>query len=81
MIWRGPVCMNLNWFLVNGLRRQGYEELSGELATRSVRAVDKNGFYEFYSPASGRGMRGTNFGWAAAVIDFLERDGAEAGED
>ena len=77
MIWRGPVCMNLNWFLVNGLRRLGYEELAGALATRSVLAVDNNGFYEFYSPASGRGMRGTNFGWATAVVDFLESDGAE----
>ena len=77
MIWRGPVCMNLNWFLVNGLRRQGYEELAGALATRSVRAVDEAGFYEFYSPASGRGMRGTNFGWATAVVDFLESGGGE----
>ena len=81
MIWRGPVCMNLNWFLVRGLRGRGYDELAGALASRSVRAVEANGFREFYSPASGRGMRGTNFGWATAVVDFLDADGTEKAKD
>ena len=81
MIWRGPVCMNLNWFLVRGLRGRGYDELAGALASRSVRAVEANGFREFYSPASGRGMRGTNFGWATAVVDFLDADDTEKAKD
>ncbi len=72
MIWRGPVCMNLNWFFVRGLRLRGYDELASELAEKSVKAVSENGFREFYSPASGRGMRGVEFGWAAAVVDFIE---------
>ncbi len=71
MIWRGPVCMNLNWFLVRGLNRRGYSELSETLAARSLEAVDANGFREFYSPTSGRGLRGTDFGWATVVVDFM----------
>lgn len=71
LIWRGPVCMNLNWFFVRGLRRNGYRAEADHIAARSREAVEKSYFREFYSPNTGRGMRGTNFGWAtlAAAMD------------
>ncbi len=66
-IWRGPVCMNLNWLFVRGLRARGYSEIADELASRSRRSVLRD-FREFYSPETGAGMRGTEFGWATAAV-------------
>ena len=66
-IWRGPVCMNLNWLFVRGLRSHGYGDIADELASRSRKAVLKD-FREFYSPETGAGMRGTQFGWATAAV-------------
>lgn len=68
-IWRGPVCMNLNWFLVHGLSMHGHTETANEIASRSRQAALKE-FREFYSPETGAGMRGTQFGWATAVVDM-----------
>lgn len=68
-IWRGPVCMNLNWFFVHGLHRHGYADIANDIAGRSRAAAYKD-FREFYSPETGEGMRGTNFGWATAVVDM-----------
>lgn len=67
LIWRGPVCMNLNWFFVRGLRLHGFSAEADHIAERSRDAVQRSGFREFYSPLTGRGMRGTDFGWAAVA--------------
>ena len=69
-IWRGPVCMNLNWLLARGLRRHGFETIAMEIEAKSIDVISRD-FREFYSPISGRGMRGTDFGWATAAVDFL----------
>jgi glycogen debranching enzyme len=67
MIWRGPICMNLNWLLARGLKAHGYNAEAGTIADRSKEAASKD-FREFYSPETGRGMRGTEFGWATAAV-------------
>ena len=67
MIWRGPLCMNLNWLLARGFKSHGYEEVSRTISERSKEAAFKD-FREFYSPETGRGMRGTMFGWATAAV-------------
>ncbi|MEX0763251.1 MAG: hypothetical protein WD208_03025 [Dehalococcoidia bacterium] len=71
LIWRGPVCMNLNWFLARGLRHHGFNAEADHIVSRSLESVNKNGFREFYSPNLGRGMRGTQFGWATVVVDMV----------
>ena len=68
-IWRGPVCMNLNWLLARGLRRHGFEDTAREIETKSMEMAARD-FREFYSPMSGRGMRGTDFGWATVASDM-----------
>ena len=67
MIWRGPICMNLNWLLARGLKAHGYIAEARTIADRSKEAALKD-FREFYSPETGRGMRGTEFGWATAAV-------------
>ena len=67
MIWRGPICMNLNWLLARGLKFHGYAAEVRTIADRSKEAAF-NDFREFYSPESGRGIRGKKFGWATAAV-------------
>lgn len=69
-IWRGPVCMNLNWLLARGLRRHGFANVAEEIEAKSIDMISRD-FREFYSPLTGRGMRGTDFGWATVAVDFL----------
>ena len=45
----------------------GYSEEAGIIADRSKETAFKD-FREFYSPETGRGMRGTKFGWATAAV-------------
>jgi glycogen debranching enzyme len=68
-IWRGPVCMNLNWLLARGLRAHDKDDIADEIARRSREAA-LNDFREFYSPETGRGMRGAEFGWATVTVDM-----------
>ncbi len=68
LIWRGPVCMNLNWFFVRGLRLHGFNREADHIAERSREAVQRSTFREFYSPITGRGMRGMEFGWATVAV-------------
>ena len=67
MIWRGPICMNLNWLLARGFKSHGYTEEAKTISERSKEAAFKD-FREFYSPETGRGMRGAKFGWATAAV-------------
>ena len=69
-IWRGPVCTNLNWLLARGLRRHGYERIAEEIEIKSIEMATRD-FREFYSPLTGRGLRGTDFGWATVAVDML----------
>jgi glycogen debranching enzyme len=69
-IWRGPSSMNTNWFIVDGLRRHGYDAEADELVARSRELVERGGFNEFYDPIDGTPVGAANFGWAtlAAVM-------------
>ena len=71
-IWRGPVCLNLNWLLARGLRKHGFDQVAIEIEAKSIEMASRD-FREFYSPLSGGGMRGTDFGWATVAVDMLGR--------
>lgn len=69
-IWRGPLSLNTNWFLVHGLRLHGFDELAGRIAERSRTVVERGSFNEFYDPLSGRPVGADRFGWATLVVDM-----------
>jgi hypothetical protein len=69
-IWRGPLSLNTNWFLVHGLRGHGRDEIAARIAGRSREAVELGGFNEFYDPLSGRPVGAERFGWATLVVDM-----------
>jgi hypothetical protein len=70
LIWRGPCSLNTNWFLVEGLRRHGRDDVAAELASRSRRLVERGGFNEFFDPIDGRPVGAKNFGWSTLAVDL-----------
>jgi glycogen debranching enzyme len=72
--WRGPVWINVNWMLVEGLRRAGATQAAAEIASRTLELVTTSGFREYFDPLSGEGLGADDFAWTAALtIDLLAR--------
>ncbi|HET6671898.1 MAG TPA: trehalase family glycosidase [Agromyces sp.] len=72
-MWRGPVWININTLLVEGLRMSGRDDLAVELAERTVALVQHGGGpHEYFNPYTGEKARTatTAFGWSAAL--FIE---------
>ena len=73
--WRGPVWLNVNWLVAEGLQLSGLEEEAGRLRQESLGLVRRFGFAEFFDGESGE-PRGTSpFSWTAALtLELLERE-------
>jgi Trehalase len=73
--WRGPVWANINWFLMRGLERYGYEEQAEQLRNTIVSLCKEQGFYEYYDPTTGFGHGSDLFSWTAALfLDVVLED-------
>ncbi|WP_165733053.1 trehalase family glycosidase [Polaribacter sp. 20A6] len=72
--WRGPVWINLNWMLFNGLKEYGFKDISQRVKQDSIDMIEKNGFYEYFDSRKemhkeGKaGYGGNHFSWSAALL-------------
>ena len=74
--WRGPVWINIDWFLMHGLEAYGYKEPAERLRRTIVNLCQKEGFHEYFDPTSGSGLGSILFSWSAALLlDVLADDG------
>jgi glycogen debranching enzyme len=72
--WRGPVWININWFLVRGLERLGFAAEAKELRTMTLQLVETSGFSEYYHPSTGEPLGSPEFSWSAALtLDLLHQ--------
>ncbi|KAB8154985.1 glycoside hydrolase [Kordia sp. TARA_039_SRF] len=73
--WRGPVWINVNWIIYNGLKKYGYTTIAERVKNDSIALVEKFGFYEYFDARKNEaetGYGGNNFSWTAALlIDML----------
>jgi glycogen debranching enzyme len=70
--WRGPVWVNTNWLLIQGLRRYGYTTLAATIRRQTLELVARAGFREYFDPLTGDGYGSAGFSWSAALtLDLL----------
>lgn len=75
LYWRGPVWINANWLVSQGLRRYGFVRDADALDTTIIELARRGGFSEHYNPLTGHGHGGGEFAWSAAlVLDLLHQD-------
>ncbi|MGW9632357.1 amylo-alpha-1,6-glucosidase [Agromyces sp. NPDC055520] len=70
-MWRGPVWVNTNALVIEGLRASGHAGLARDLAERTVAlVVHGGGPHEYFNPETGEKARTatTAFGWSAALF-------------
>jgi len=72
--WRGPVWINMNWFLVRGLERCGAVSEAASLRELTLELVSRSGFSEYYEPTTGEPLGTPGFSWSAALTLDLLRD-------
>ncbi len=71
--WQGPTWMNINWMVIDGLKRYGYHDHAAALTDLSLEMVQKSGFAEYFDPITGEPLGTDNFSWTAALaLDLLE---------
>lgn len=71
--WQGPAWINMNWLIIDGLKRNGFKDHAQALTESTLEMVAKGGFREYFSPIDGAPAGAHNFSWTAALtIDLLE---------
>ncbi|MCM3885382.1 glycoside hydrolase [Frankia sp. R82] len=71
--WQGPVWVNMNWLIADGLERYGRLDAADDLRRNTVDVIAASGaMYEYYSPLDGSGAGSNRFSWTAALlVDLL----------
>jgi hypothetical protein len=65
--WRGPVWAVVNYMIGIGLAEAGQESWAAKLRGDTRALIERNGFYEAFSPVDGSGSGGDDFSWTAAI--------------
>jgi hypothetical protein len=72
--WQGPTWINMNWLIIDGLKRYGFHEHADALQESTIELVNSAGFHEYFSPIDGTGAGTNNFTWTAALtLDLLHQ--------
>jgi hypothetical protein len=70
--WRGPVWININWMLADGLKRYGYAAKADAMKRDIMQLPTRFGFHEYFDSISGNGHGSNAFSWTAALfLDIL----------
>jgi Trehalase len=79
--WQGPVWVNIDWFLMRGLERYGYDEQASRLRETIVKLCRDEGFCEYFDPLTGMGHGSDFFSWTAALLlDVLLENAKESSQ-
>lgn len=73
LYWQGPTWVNMNWLIIDGLKRYGFKEQAKALRESTLKMVEDAGCYEYFDPLNGEPAGAPNFSWTAALtIDLLK---------
>ena len=74
-IWRGTTWINTNWFIANGLKEHGFDNIYNEIKDKTFELISKYGFCEYYDPFTGEpGKAMQDFGWSTLAVEMLNED-------
>ncbi|MEA3002579.1 MAG: mannosylglycerate hydrolase [Sphingomonadales bacterium] len=65
--WRGPVWAVVNYMIGTGLAEAGHGQWAERVRGDTLGLIERNGFYEAFSPIDGSGSGGDDFSWTAAI--------------
>lgn len=69
-MWRGPTWINVNYLLIEGLHRSGYDQVAADLRQKTLDLIaGQSDIYEYYNPQTGVNppKAASIFGWSAAL--------------
>ena len=66
--WRGPVWIIMNWFIIEGLRRYGFDDVAEAIQQDTLGLIEASGFREYYDVRDGSGCGSVDFSWSAALL-------------
>ncbi|HZL08087.1 MAG TPA: trehalase family glycosidase [Candidatus Dormibacteraeota bacterium] len=73
LYWQGPSWVNMNWLIIDGLKRYGFHDHAAALRETTLEMVGKSGSSEYFDPLTGEAAGADNFSWTAALaIDLLK---------
>jgi hypothetical protein len=77
--WRGPVWININWMISQGLKGYDYKEKSDAMKRDMIQLPIRFGFHEYFDSQSGTGYGSSNFAWTTAlflnlVYEYYDKD-------
>lgn len=73
--WCGPIWVNVNWLVLQGLREYGFRAEADRVAADTLELVRRSGFAEYYDPRDGSACGARSFSWSAALTVDLLLDG------
>jgi neutral trehalase len=65
--WQGPTWINMNWLVIDGLKRYGFHDHAHLLEELSLELITKEGMAEYFNPVTGEAEGADNFSWTAAL--------------
>ena len=73
LYWQGPAWVNMNWLIIDGLKRYGFKDHAAALRESTLEMVAKSGCREYFDPLTGEPAGAANFSWTATLaIDLLK---------
>jgi glycogen debranching enzyme len=73
--WRGPVWINTNWLLLQGLIRYEFQEKAASVKRDIIELIKRWGFHEYFDPFIGTGYATDSFSWSAALFFDVALEG------
>lgn len=67
LYWQGPAWVNMNWLIIDGLKRYGFKDHAAALTESTLELVAHNGCYEYFDPLTGEPAGAADFSWTAAL--------------
>ena len=70
-VLHGPAWANINWLLIDGLKRNSHGDVVEELRKSTVSAIETEGSAECFDLVTGEGRGGLRFSCTAAAYMWL----------